>query len=104
MRPKRKPLLKLWKRRAGAAKTQRRCWASVTRHCSTKSGNSISIPDAPDVPKQLLPLQRPRPPHSWEWVEIPTEKRKGENDCAPMTDKPLTLCGKSFLSGDAQGH
>src|SRR5882762_8487177 len=40
MRPKWKRSPTRWKRPAGAARTRRKCWGSVTRRCYTRCGNS----------------------------------------------------------------
>ena len=54
-----KPSPTPWRRRAGAAKMRPRCWASATRHCSTRFASSIwilaelAVPELPRL-QQLL--------------------------------------------------
>src|SRR5882762_8870673 len=61
MRPKRKPLPTHWKRRAGAEKTPQKCWASVTRRCSTRCGSLTWIHRARGDPLWHLRLRRRLP-------------------------------------------
>src|SRR5712692_592913 len=45
-----KPSRTHWKKRAGAARTLRKCWASATRPCSTRCDNSTWTRRGPDDP------------------------------------------------------
>src|ERR1700730_17858262 len=78
-----------WKRRAGAARTPRKCWASATEPCSTRCGSLTwtrreragRYRQWPQVKKrhQWVPFGTPSITRIYGYIEIGTQGQESRN-------------------------